>query len=146
MPPSIKGEELDSYIYDLVDLVDRIRIKYEDAMIFLGGDFNKKDMGRFCTAFPDILPIKAGATRRGFDLDEVYSNLTEGIIKKAIQHPLSKPNGILSDHSVITASIALPKQGRIVSTKFRFRPITAEGTDKFRVLLNEYDWDLNETC
>ena len=34
MPPNIKGTELDLYVYTLVELIDAIKTKHEDAAIF----------------------------------------------------------------------------------------------------------------
>ena len=144
MPPSITREELDSYIYTLVTLVDSIKSKHEDCIFFIGGDFNKKDLDRFCTAFPDLKPLLTGATRRGLALDEIYSNMTDHIASKEILKPLCKENGVLSDHSIIAAAIKLPKNKKARNITFSFRPITERGTVAFGKLLEDYDWSLIE--
>ena len=142
MPPSIKGAELDRYIYTLVELMNAVKIKYDDPIIFVGGDFNGKDLSRLTTAFPELLPIRAGATRRGAFLDEVYTNAADHIVAKQVLKPLSRENGILSDHLIITASIKLPKQRKARAISFKFRLITADGVAKFEGLLNGFDWQL----
>ena len=83
---------MDSYIYTLVTLVDSIKSKFEDSVFFIGGDFNRKDLSRFTTAFPDLKPVLAGATRRGLALDEVYTNQVDHIVRKEILRPLCKDN------------------------------------------------------
>ena len=52
LPPSIKVSELESIMENLNDLLSRIQTKYEGAIIFVGGDFNKKDIGLFLAANP----------------------------------------------------------------------------------------------
>ena len=124
IPPSVSGPALDSYVYTLVELMDNIKIKFPDALIFLGGDFNRKEMDRFCTAFPDMRPIEAGATRRGHALDEVYTNTVEMVQEKVVIGPLTKKNGVRSDHDIIVATVRIPKQKRVKTSMFSFRPIT----------------------
>ena len=142
MPPSIKGEELDAYVYALVELLDAVKIKYEEPLIYIGGDFNNKDLSRLLNAFPELAPIRAGATRGGAYLDEVYTNTVEHIVSKQILRPLCRENGVLSDHSIITASVKLPKQKKARTISFKFRPITTEGIGRFEMLLNNYNWQL----
>ena len=141
MPPSLKKVDLDGYIYTLVELVDSIKTKYEDPVMFIGGDFNGKDLSRLLTAFPELKPLEAGATRRNLALDEVYTNTVDNIEEKAILKPLSKRNGVESDHSVAYAAVKLPKQKKARTITFTFRPVTEEGKEKYGALLNGYDWN-----
>ena len=140
IPPSVNGVQLDNYIYTLVELADSIKVKFPDAIIYMGGDFNRKEMERFCTAFPDIKPIEAGATRNGLAMDEIYTNV--GVKEKTILPPLSKRNGVRSDHSIIVATSKLPRQCVVRKTSFSFRPLTTEGVTKFGLLLDEFDWNV----
>ena len=142
IPPQIKGSELDSYIYTLIDLVDKIKIKFADAIIFLGGDFNGKDMSRLVNAFPDLKATRTGATRNGAFLDEIYSNVEDCIKNKAILKPLTKHDGTPSDHAVIAASVLLPKHSKPMVKRFSFRPITKKGMEEIGELFNSYDWNL----
>ena len=48
-----------------MDLMDKIKLKFPDAIVFVGGDFNNKKLDRFLNAFPDLKPVCAGATRGG---------------------------------------------------------------------------------
>ena len=88
------------------------------------------------------MPIEAGATRRGLALDEVYTNMKSGVESKAVLYPLTKSNGVPSDHGIIASSIRLPKHRQVTSTKFSFRPVTSKGIDMFGKRLDEFDWTL----
>ena len=92
------------------------------------------------TAVPELRPIKAGATRAGEALDEVYCNIDRCIVEKEILKPLCKEDGTESDHAIIAAAAKLPKASRAKATSFSFRPLTKKGTDKFKALLAATDW------
>ena len=142
LPPSLKAIELAAAVQSLVDCVDQVITKHSDAIIFVGGDFNSIDISHFCTAHPNLLPIKAGATRIGRNLDEVYTNFASSIHEKLIQKPLAKVNGVESDHSVVAASFKLPKHKKPVSSSFKFRPLTSEGVEKFRKKICSVNWEI----
>ena len=141
MPPSLRRDQLDGYLYTLVELLDIGKTKYEEPIIFMGGDFNGKDLGRLFTAFPELNAIGAGATRNGLALDEVYTNVTNSVVHKDVQEPLSKRDGTKSDHAVIVAAVKLPKQKKARTISFSFRPITSSGKDMFKELIEAYDWN-----
>ena len=98
-------------------------------------------MGPLTTAFPELLPVRAGATRAGSALDEIYCNLTRSIVQKEILKPLEKLDGTPSDHAVIAASAKLPRVSRKVTSRFTFRTLTKKGTEKFKCLLLNTNWD-----
>ena len=61
--PQLRGSELDSAIQTVIDTVESIKSKYADAIIYIGGDFNKKDMSRLMGTYADLTPLLAGNTR-----------------------------------------------------------------------------------
>ena len=99
LPPSLKAGELAGSIQALTDCVDQVLTKHPGALVVLGGDFNGKDLSAFCSAHATVKPIGSGASRGNTFLDEIYTNLSENIVEKLVQEPLSKPNGVLSDHT-----------------------------------------------
>ena len=125
----------------VTDCVGQVLTKHADAVLLVGGDFNKKDISSLLSAHPCLLPTNAGATRNGEKLDEIYSNMSLSVEEKLIQKPLSKLNGVESDHSIITVSIKLPKSQRSVASVFNFRPITTKGVEKFEKLIVPFDWE-----
>ena len=141
LPPSLKKEELAEAIQTLVDCVDQLMTKFPGAIVFVGGDFNKKDISVFLSAFPLFKPVDAGATRQGEKLDEIYSNIPDRLEEKLIQKPLCKNNGVESDHSIISATFKLPKHQKSTANTFSFRPITTEGVERFGRLIALYDWE-----
>ena len=142
LPPQLSKKEVESILEKLVSTLDRLKTKHPDAIIMVGGDFNGKNLDKLVFAFPELTPVKAGATRGGRALDEIYTNVTERVMEKMIQSPLEKDDGTPSDHSVVAASFKLPKQRKSTSIKFEFRPLTTEGVKRFGELLAKTDWDI----
>ena len=141
LPPSIKSRDLKLALEGLIDAIDRIKTKHSDAVFFIGGDFNGKDLEPLLTAFPELKPVGAGATRRGAALDEVYTNMDQCIVDKAILPPLTKIDGTRSDHAIVAASCKLPRANKPVKSTFKFRPITTDGVEQFGRLLAAQDWE-----
>ena len=142
LPPSLSKTELSKCVQTLTDCTDQLITKHPDCIIFIGGDFNKKDISTFMSTFPEIKPLLTGPTRRGAALDEIYTNVQERLECQHIQQPLSKEDGTVSDHHIIAASFKLPRAIKSTSSTFTFRPITTEGVEKFGRLLAQFDWAL----
>ena len=124
----------------IIELIDQIKVKFTDPIILVGGDFNKKPMRSLITAVPELKPIKAGATRKGVALDEIYCNIDRCIEQKEILRPLCTEQGTESDHLIIAAAAKLPRRSRITKNTFSFRPLTKKGTERFKSLLLETEW------
>ena len=139
LPPSVSAADLQSAVQSLSDCTHQALTKFNDAIVIVGGDFNKKDVSLFRSSHSEMKPILAGATRQGESLDEIYTNMSAYIANKCIQRPLSKKNGVESDHSIIAAALKLPRHQKSKATSFTFRPITTEGVEKFRSLIVPFD-------
>ena len=147
LPPSLRAIEVEQTLDNIIDLVNKVRTRFgDDTVLFIGGDFNKKKLDTLLTAVPSLTPVLAGATRGGAALDEVYTNMDLNITDRKIQRPLISIEGTCSDHSVITASLKLPRNKTVVKTTFKFRPITTDGVNKFGALLAGKDWENIKAC
>ena len=128
IPPSLTAAELRTAVESMIDCLNRALMKYEDPIVFVGGDFNNKNISQFTDTFQMLLPTRAGATRAGAALDEIYSNVAHRIVDSCIQKPLCTPEGIESDHSIVAVSVTLPRQPKQTTNTFSFRPVTKQGT------------------
>ena len=72
LPPSLRADELLLATGKLVDCVDKIKTKFADSTIIVGGDVNKKNLDNFKSAFPELTPLVAGNTRKDEAMDEIY--------------------------------------------------------------------------
>ena len=44
LPPQLRNAEVEEILKDIVENIDKIKSKHEDPIIFIGGDFNKKNL------------------------------------------------------------------------------------------------------
>ena len=80
LPPSLNQREVVTVLEGVVATAHKIKCKFDDPIIFVGGDFNRKKMDTLTDAFPELNPIEAGATRNGAALDEIYCNVDRNIV------------------------------------------------------------------
>ena len=130
-----KADEVKRILEAVVGTIDRVKIKYDDPILLVGGDFNNKNMSPVMNALPELKPLNAGATRGDTMLDEIYCNIDRSIVQKEILHPLCKEDGTESDHKIIAAGAKLPRAVRDRAKVFKFRPLTRKGTEEFKSLL-----------
>ena len=50
LPPSLSAADTSTAISTLIDLIDRAKTDYVDPILFVGGDFNGKDMSRLLSS------------------------------------------------------------------------------------------------
>ena len=74
----------------------------------------------------------------------MYSNITDNLVRKSIQSPLCRPNGVESDHSVMSLTYKLPSKKKSKKKSITFRPITKDGSEKFGQMLLATDWSIVE--
>ena len=140
LPPSLNVAQVGETINALNECIDRLKTKYIDPIIIVGGDFNRKNLSPFLSASPELAAIAAGPTRNGTALDEMYTNISRSIVQKEILPPLCKEDGTNSDHQIIAASAEISKNRKNIMSSFTFRPLTKNGTEKFKSLLLNTDW------
>ena len=141
LPPNMNVSQVNACLEAINETVDKLKTKYSDPIILVGGDFNRKNLQTMLSAMPELTAVAAGATRNGVALDEIYTNIGNSIMQKEILQPLCKEDGTKSDHLIVAASAKLPKNKKNKSSTFSFRPLTTKGTEKFRSLLVNTDWD-----
>ena len=93
LPPALRVSEVEEILEGVVEVIDKLKVKFDDPILMVGGDFNKKSMLVLLTAVPELRPIKAGATRANQALDEIYCNVDKCVVEKEILKPLCKDNG-----------------------------------------------------
>ena len=143
IPPKTRVSTYTTIIELLTDLISNIKVKHEDAAIFLGGDMNRRDFSLITRAFPDITTLQTNPTRHGIHLDLIATNLNDALSVCSIHPPLETDDGLLkSDHSIVYASYLISKRTRPKWTTHLAREKTDEGKALFHELLKEQDWSL----
>ena len=136
--PRTRVHELEQ-LCDLIsnDILD-LKAK-SNPIIFLGGDLNRRSLSGAVQAFPDIVQINNEPTRLNACLDVLLSN-AEGL-SSMVWPPLATPEGVLSDHSCVVFSGAIPKAKDFTWVKKTTRKHTDKAARAFGATLAQTDWD-----
>ena len=118
LPPNLNAAACETAVDDLIECINKIKTKHCDPILMVGGDYNNKNITRLLTAFPELSPVEAGATRRGAALDEIYTNISQSVKEKCVLKPLVKFDGTPSDHDIVAATFKLPRTQKAVKSKF----------------------------
>ena len=112
----------------------------DDPIIFVGGDFKKKDFGPAITMAADLGRLTMGPTRGNATLDLVYTTVLDRIKEVATLPPLDTDAGIPSDHRCIFLRAEFPTE-RGYSWVVRMRRTrTKAREDAFARDLACWDW------
>ena len=68
IPPSTRAKNSDRALDLLSDAIAQAKSDFADPMIFVGGDFNKRDLNKATDPYPDINLYDVPATRLGAKL------------------------------------------------------------------------------
>ena len=123
----------------LADGINKLKTSFDNPIILIGGDTNKRSLDKILEDFDDIKIIDAPATRNGAKLDETACNFE--IESCTAMPPLQSPEGITSDHNVLLCRSFLSSGHHFTKKTFTYRPITDEGKKKFQELVVEFNWE-----
>ena len=148
VPPASTVAQHEALCVMLDQEISAATVDYGDPVIFVGGDFNHRDVMSHIDCSDDFNVIPTGPTRGPNILDRFYSNVGELVKEAKTLPPLQAGNGNESDHKCVFAAVEFPdEKGYKWEVKFsRKRSQIAE--DGFARDLGEHDWsrlkDLND--
>ena len=138
-PPQMKREEVDRLNECISTTIDNQKGLYPGLQVVLCGDMNNKDVVPILTDHPDLKVLDTPSTGKRETLDLCLNNLSGDIAYQKIQ-PLSTESGQVSDHDCIFVKSIAERKHIFEKIKFKFRPFTKEGADKFGACLALVDW------
>ena len=109
VPPSTKVAEFESICSALTHEIAAARAAHGDPIIFVGGDFNRRDVGPALLRAADLRPISTEPTRGASTLDVVYSKVNYRLTEVQTLPPLDMAAGVNSDHRCIYVKASFPK-------------------------------------
>ena len=149
IPPWYNAQQNQSLFNYTNDALLAIKNKYEDPIILVGGDFNRRDFCEATREYPDIKPIVTGPTRGLACLDIIGTNVNQSLIDAGSMDPIESNTGALSDHRTVFVQLRMPRVPSYTVQKYSYFYISAEGTEKFGRWLRATDWSslerLNDT-
>ena len=138
MPPKMTVADQAELRELISDDILRVKSKDANAMIFIGGDLNNKDLGPALDCYVDISRKNFDPTRGTACLDILYSNAS--VHKNEVLPPLHTPDLKLSDHGCVLFEIREPKERDFVWIRKKVRRHTEEAVAEFGRRLDETDW------
>ena len=120
--------------------INKLKTNYDDPVIIIGGDTNNRSLDNMLAEFSDLVTLQTGATTANATLDETACNIPEYLVESSVESPLQAANGTESDHSTALLKFELPNIHHFTKKKFKYRPITKEGEEKFKREITLYNW------
>ena len=139
-PPSLRTGAFDELIDEMVTSINKIKTEYDNPIIIVGGDFNRKPIDKISTVFPDIVQLDSPPTRDGALLDMIFTNIAPSFLETKIGEPLYSPDGRTSDHAVIYSGAVVSKKDKTSWKSYKARKRTACGIKRFHELLAAELW------
>lgn len=139
IPPKYTNEEVRK-LNDYVSLaIEKLKNTYNNPLICVGGDINKKDFAPAIADFNDIAMLPGIPSRRGNALDLCFSNFGQDIFQISSHPPLNGPSAE-SDHLILNYNYRAKKKHDFTTVVRKFRPITEAGTQAFVQELARQEW------
>ena len=135
----------------LADSIEKVKQKYADPYIIIGGDVNRRDITPAIADFPDIEIEKTGPTRGTVVLDVVATNLRSQAPNDTIEtdletttfFPLESINGDrTSDHKTVVCRARIPHIHCYETISYYTRSYTTKAEEEFGRKLVLTDWEL----
>ena len=140
IPPATKAAEFEVLCGALTHEIAAARAALNDPIIFVGGDFNRRDVGPALQRAADLKPIETAPTRGGHTLDRVYSTINELVVDVRTLPPLDTLGGVASDHRCIFIKAKFPRtRGYSWVVRMR-RTRTKAREDAFARSMAGFDW------
>ena len=109
IPPSYTAEENKSCIEYLSDTITSLKNRYNDPHIFVGVDFNKRDINKTVKDYPDLRTVQTGPTRGNAVLDIIATSAHKELIEAETFPPVENEDGTPSDHRVVLMCVRMPR-------------------------------------
>ena len=122
------------------DALVALKAKYDDPAVFVGGDFNRRDLRLATVEHPDLKQVEIGATRGSAALDIIATNINDSMIDCGTTEAIRSECGTSTDHLTPYASFRMPRVPTYNIEKYTYRHITEEAHHKFGELLENADW------
>lgn len=115
-----------------------MKAKYNDPIIFIGGDLNRRDIAPVFDEFADIERKFFDPTRLDACLDVMFGNFEAE--NNGVFAPLYSQNGTPSDHSCVVFNVAIKKEKNFTWVKKTARKHSREAVAAFKSSFEKVNW------
>ena len=139
IPPSTRAKNSDRALELLSEAIAQAKSDFTDPMIFIGGDFNRRDLNKATDPYPDINLYDVPATRLGAKLNLAASNMSAKSTFKL--PPLTTFDGQKkSDHEIIAVETNIPNEDRFIWRTYTTRPRSKTADKAFMEAIKKIKW------
>ena len=139
LPPQMRKENVDRQCEALSNDIARAKSTYDNPIIVIMGDINRKNFGEAYSNFVDIREIQSGPTRGRERLDRCFTNISQ--TETEVVPPLTNRDGVASDHACLLIRAAIERKKPFEYVKIKARKRTQKGFAAFGEELAEYQWE-----
>ena len=139
IPPNENSWKVKGALNYVKYAINKIKTELKSPQIIVSGDFNRHQIVREMTEYPDLEEIITDNTRQNALLDRTFTNLD--VVSKNTLHPLEDITGTrFSDHRVVLVSAQHQPRPAQRKRNFCFRKYTKSGAEAFGSDLLRIDW------
>ena len=109
VPPWYNADQNRSFYAYINDVIMSIKSKYDNPMILIGGDFNRREHKQCVHDYPEIKPVITGPTRGDAVLDIIMSNFNELLVDSGVAPPILSDDGTATDHNTVFTTFRIQR-------------------------------------
>ena len=141
VPPDYNADDNRAFLSYLCDTIMELKKKFDNPYIFIGGDFNRRDLGGAIKDYRDLRIIRTPPTRGAATLDLIATNTHGSVIEAGVTAPISSDEGAESDHKTVYVTVKMPRVADYKKVEYTYFRKDEEGLKKFDIWMREYNWN-----
>ena len=140
IPPNFDAEDGDGVLAKIVDLIGTYKRKYNSPYFVIGGNFNKREIGRELRTYPDLSLVQTPPTRGKNVLDLVLTNFPQYITEAGVTEAICNSTGTQTDHKTVFINARIPRVPHYTTETYEYIKQTEQGDIKLESYLRKIDW------
>ena len=140
VPPSSSAAYVAALAESLATEIASVKSAIKDPLIYVCGDFNRRDIGRELAVAGDLQPLPVGPTRGAICLDRIYTYEPEAVFESNVLPPLHNGKGMPSDHGCVYVGAKFRRERNFNWVVKMHRVRTQQKEVEFARDLVTWDW------
>ena len=141
IPPSYNAAGVVALKEALGTEIASVRTALKNPIMFVCGDFNRRDISRELATVGDLAPLVTSPTRGGAALDLIFTNEGNAVLDQRVLPPLQSAQGANSDHKCVYAEIGYKRERNFKWVAKMRRLRTQAKEEAFARELADWDWE-----
>ena len=141
IPPSYNTANVAALRDALSNEVASVRAALKNPIMFVCGDFNRRDISRELATVGDLTPLATSPTRGDAALDLIFTNEGSAVLDLRVLPPLQSARGTDSDHKCVFVEAGYKRERNFKWVVKMRRLRTQAKEEAFAAELAEWDWE-----